>query len=161
PRDYALHEWDPAIAAYRAPYRNYSPAMARWMTRDPLGMVDGPNMYGYVGGNPVGSVDPKGMALLDALLGLGTAAIIGLITTAILLYSTHKECKALAECTEALDNLRKLVNETTNTSGANGNISDDEISSESDRRKQLPNILNSPEYKDVLNKCQGLSLMNL
>ncbi len=60
PRDYALHEWDPAIAAYRAPYRNYSPAMARWMTRDPLGMVDGPNMYGYVGGRMIGAIDITG-----------------------------------------------------------------------------------------------------
>ncbi len=61
PRDYALHEWDPAIAAYRAPYRNYSPAMARWTTRDPLGMVDGPNMYGYVGGRTINSYDPLGL----------------------------------------------------------------------------------------------------
>ncbi|MBW7865661.1 MAG: hypothetical protein H3C30_14770 [Candidatus Hydrogenedentes bacterium] len=61
PRDYALHEWDPAIAAYRAPYRNYSPTMARWMTRDPLGMVDGPNMYGYVGGRTINSLDMMGL----------------------------------------------------------------------------------------------------
>ena len=41
PRDYALHEWDPALAVYRAPYRNYSPTMTRWTTRDPLGMING------------------------------------------------------------------------------------------------------------------------
>jgi len=52
-RHFALHPEDPALQAYRV----YSPAMARWTTRDPLGMVDGPNMYGYVGGNPIFFVD--------------------------------------------------------------------------------------------------------
>ena len=61
PRDYALHEWDPALAVYRAPYRNYSPTMTRWTTRDPLGMIDGPNMYGYVGGRTTHSWDSYGL----------------------------------------------------------------------------------------------------
>jgi len=60
PRDYALHEWDPALAVYRAPYRNYSPTMTRWTSRDPLGMVDGPNMYGYVKGRTISDYDPNG-----------------------------------------------------------------------------------------------------
>ena len=60
PRDYALHEWDPVLAVYRAPYRNYSPTMTRWTTRDPLGMIDGPNMYGYVGGRTLATVDITG-----------------------------------------------------------------------------------------------------
>ena len=47
PRVFALHEFDTSLQQYRAPYRNYSPTMARWTTMDPAGMVDGPNMYGY------------------------------------------------------------------------------------------------------------------
>lgn len=61
PRDYALHEWDPALAVYRAPYRNYSPTMTRWTTRDPLGMIDGPNMYGYLLGKCISRRDALGL----------------------------------------------------------------------------------------------------
>ena len=77
PQDYALHEWDANLAMFRAPYRNYSPAMARWTTEDPLGMVAGPNMYGYVRGNTISSVDemgligPIGLAWLLLRLGVG------------------------------------------------------------------------------------------
>ena len=61
PRVYALHEFDLALQQYRAPYRNYSPSMARWTTLDPLGMVDGPNMYAYVGGRVVFAIDFLGL----------------------------------------------------------------------------------------------------
>ena len=30
--------------------------------RDPLGMVDGPNVYAYVMGSPVNNIDPSGLA---------------------------------------------------------------------------------------------------
>ena len=68
PQDYALHEWDANLAMFRAPYRNYSPAMARWTTEDPLGMVDGPNMYGYVGEKPILLRDPDGQSILGDML---------------------------------------------------------------------------------------------
>lgn len=48
---------------YYAPYRMYGPNSARWMTRDPLGMVDGPNEYGYVGGNPTTDNDILGQSV--------------------------------------------------------------------------------------------------
>jgi RHS repeat-associated protein len=67
PRHFATHPEDPALQAYRAPYRNYSPAMARWMTRDPLGMVDGTNVYGYVGNDPIGDNDLQGLSPRDNL----------------------------------------------------------------------------------------------
>jgi len=54
---FALHPYESGMRMYHAPYRNYSPAMARWTTVDPAGMVDGPNMYGYVVGNPVNYID--------------------------------------------------------------------------------------------------------
>jgi len=57
---YTGHLWDADIQQYYAPYRYYSPATTRWLTRDPLGMVDGPNVYGYVRGNPVGYADSRG-----------------------------------------------------------------------------------------------------
>ncbi len=50
---------------YYFPYRYYSPPTARWLTRDPLGMVDGPNVYAYVGGNPANAADPLGAWLIN------------------------------------------------------------------------------------------------
>ena len=54
--------WDAAAQMYYFPYRWYSPSAARWLTRDPLGMVDGPNVYSYVRGKPMDLVDAWGLA---------------------------------------------------------------------------------------------------
>jgi len=51
---------EPASGLYSFPYRMYSPDLARWLSRDPLGMVDGPNVYGYVASTPQGATDPLG-----------------------------------------------------------------------------------------------------
>ena len=53
--------WDAAAQMYYFPYRWYSPSAARWLTRDPLGAVDGPNVYAYVGMNPINSYDFLGL----------------------------------------------------------------------------------------------------
>ena len=57
---YTGHTWDGTAQLYYAPYRYYSPATARWITRDPLGIIDGPNVYAYVMDNPVRWMDPLG-----------------------------------------------------------------------------------------------------
>ena len=56
------HQWDGESGLYYAPFRYYSPFQARWTTRDPLGMVDGPNVYAYVRGNPLRYIDPLGLS---------------------------------------------------------------------------------------------------
>ncbi|OQC06797.1 MAG: putative deoxyribonuclease RhsA [Candidatus Hydrogenedentes bacterium ADurb.Bin101] len=53
--------WDAESQMYYFPYRYYSPSMNRWTSADPAGLVDGPNVYGYVGGNPMSSHDPLGL----------------------------------------------------------------------------------------------------
>ena len=76
-RGFTGHDWDTKTGMYFAPYRYFSPSIARWTTRDPLGMVDGPNLYAYVGGNPVNWLDPLGFSsrlpwfdrALDGLFG--------------------------------------------------------------------------------------------
>lgn len=40
--------------------RYYDPSVGRFITTDPAGFSDGPNLYGYVGGNPANFVDPDG-----------------------------------------------------------------------------------------------------
>jgi len=51
-RTYTGKPYDPATGLYYFPYRYYSPQSNRWLTRDPLGMVDGPNVYAYVMNRP-------------------------------------------------------------------------------------------------------------
>ena len=42
--------------------RWYSPDLKRWLSRDPIAYDGGENLYGYVRQNPVGFVDPSGLA---------------------------------------------------------------------------------------------------
>jgi len=39
---------------------SYDPAIGRWTTEDPEEYVDGPNLYQFVGSNPINRVDPQG-----------------------------------------------------------------------------------------------------
>ena len=43
-------------------YRYYDPKVGRWMSPDPLGNVDGPNLYAYVHNNPMQYVDHFGLS---------------------------------------------------------------------------------------------------
>ena len=58
--------------------RYYDAEVGRFISEDPAGFIDGPNLYAYVGGNPVNAVDPTGLCpwcipgAVGALIG-GTA----------------------------------------------------------------------------------------
>ena len=43
-------------------FRDYDPATGRYIESDPAGLAAGLNTYAYVGSDPVGSVDPLGLA---------------------------------------------------------------------------------------------------
>ena len=76
-------------------HHTYDPTLGRYTQADPLGFVDGPGIYNYVGGSPVMGVDPSGRnpALIgfslrlggkllgerlgSGLLGAGTGGLIG------------------------------------------------------------------------------------
>jgi RHS repeat-associated protein len=47
-------------------YRFYSPALGRWLTRDPLGEAGGINLYGFVRENPINLLDPLGLSPDDS-----------------------------------------------------------------------------------------------
>jgi len=55
---------DVAIGLYHFPFRTYSPRLGRWLQRDPLGYVDGVNLYEYVRGRPTHFFDDVGMAAM-------------------------------------------------------------------------------------------------
>jgi RHS repeat-associated protein len=54
-------QWDQELLAYFTPFRYMEPANPRWLSKDPIGMVDGPNLYNYVGGAPVNRIDTLGL----------------------------------------------------------------------------------------------------
>ena len=58
---YTVHQQDATSGLYYAKFRYYSPDTTRWMKRDPLGMVDGPNVYSYVVNKPTTHTDPLGL----------------------------------------------------------------------------------------------------
>ncbi len=41
--------------------RYYSADLGRWITPDPIGFADGPNLYAYVHNNPLSLIDPWGL----------------------------------------------------------------------------------------------------
>ena len=71
--------WEGAFPLWYFPHRFHAPETARWMTRDPLGMIDRFNLYGYALQNPVAIVDPLGLDSVAIGIG-GLFGIGGLIT---------------------------------------------------------------------------------
>ncbi|MGW0631178.1 SpvB/TcaC N-terminal domain-containing protein [Streptomyces sp. NPDC002758] len=47
-------------------FRFYAPSLARWVSCDPGGAFDGPNLYQFVRDNPVNGTDPAGLATARA-----------------------------------------------------------------------------------------------
>ena len=54
------HYLDRGTGMNLALYRAYLPALARWLTRDPIGLIGGANLYAYVGNDPINEKDPLG-----------------------------------------------------------------------------------------------------
>jgi RHS repeat-associated protein len=57
---YTGKERDEETGLYYHGVRHLAPWLGRWTSADPAGMVDGPNLYAYVEGNPIRLLDPTG-----------------------------------------------------------------------------------------------------
>jgi RHS repeat-associated protein len=57
---YCGYRYDPESETYYVRNRYYAPTLGRWLTRDPIGLAGGTNLYEYVGGVAVGAADPNG-----------------------------------------------------------------------------------------------------
>lgn len=55
--------YDGLAGLYYNYFRDYDAATGRYVEPDPLGMVDGPSIYAYVGSRPIIAVDPSGLVL--------------------------------------------------------------------------------------------------
>ena len=60
---YSGKERDDSTGLYYYGARYYAPWLGRWLKPDPAGTVDGLNLYGFVGGNPITFFDEKGKLL--------------------------------------------------------------------------------------------------
>ena len=57
---YTARRWDPITGLYHYRNRDYDPQTGRFVQPDPLGYVDGPNVYTYVDNSPINLTDPTG-----------------------------------------------------------------------------------------------------
>ncbi len=57
---YTGKERDDETSLYYHGARYYAPWLGRWTAADPMGTVDGTNLYAYVRGSPVNLIDPSG-----------------------------------------------------------------------------------------------------
>lgn len=64
------YDWETGLYQYRARY--YSPRLGVFLSTDPIGTKDDPNLYLYVGADPVNHTDPTGMSA-DPVCGLNGA----------------------------------------------------------------------------------------
>lgn len=61
PFGYTGREYDAETGLWQYRARYYQPRLGQFLSTDPIGMKDDPNLYMYVGLDPVGRVDPTGM----------------------------------------------------------------------------------------------------
>jgi RHS repeat-associated protein len=65
-------------------YRYYDPALGRYITRDPLGITQGLNVYCYSGNDPIGRCDPMGLWGWKETLSIVAAVVVGAVVLATL-----------------------------------------------------------------------------
>ncbi len=49
-------------------HRDYDPSLGRYIEADPLGLDAGQSLYGYVGQDPLGAIDPEGLFYTDIVI---------------------------------------------------------------------------------------------
>jgi len=61
PVGFTGHRWHSASSTAVALYRGYDPDLGRWISEDPGGTIDGPNLFAYSRNRPIVLNDPLGL----------------------------------------------------------------------------------------------------
>jgi RHS repeat-associated protein len=69
-------------------HRQRNPKLGGWLQADPMGMVDGPNVYGYVGNQPTALTDPSGLGFDSPTTQMFAALARGDVVTALYYFET-------------------------------------------------------------------------
>jgi len=79
PFGYTGRQYDPETGLYYYRARYYSPYLGQFLTRDPIGTKDDPNLYMYVGLDPANATDPTGRCPVcgPAVIGGVVGGVVG------------------------------------------------------------------------------------
>lgn len=77
PFAYTGREWDKETGLYYYRARDYDPMEGRFISKDPIGVQGGTNLYSYVSNNPVNFTDPTGLVKWSGSL-TGAAGVDGI-----------------------------------------------------------------------------------
>jgi RHS repeat-associated protein len=82
PLRFAGQYFDEETGLHYNRFRYYSPALGRYMSRDPYGFLTGTNFYTYAGNNPINRTDPLGLISWDGVENGLIAAAVGVAVVA-------------------------------------------------------------------------------
>ena len=85
-------DWDTGFTQFQ--HRWYDSEIGKWLSRDPIGIKGGVNLYGYVGNNGVNKIDPSG--LRDCVSGF-TECVKNVTISAIKQYAIDLKDELLGE----------------------------------------------------------------
>src|SRR5690606_36723080 len=84
---------------YTVRHRHYSPALGRFLERDPAGYIDGSNLFEYGRGGPLSGLDPLGLSTWgEKVAGAGRWLLVkftGGASTGELQWGRVKNCQEL------------------------------------------------------------------
>jgi RHS repeat-associated protein len=109
PIAWTAQRYDAGVGLYQFYARTYSPELGRWLQRDPLGYVDGVNLYEYESGRPLKWTDPLGLMASPPGEGAGMAGTLAHYASnaRAAVAAAAAAAKELAEAVKNLANAKK------------------------------------------------------
>ena len=76
-------EWSAAMGLTNFRARWYDAETGRWLSKDPIGLNGGLNLYAFCGNDPVGKIDPLGTItpLIGAIVGAAIGGVSGYLSS--------------------------------------------------------------------------------